>query len=213
METGVRAWQVFLIGVAVLVGAGHLGEVAQGEVVLTYGGTFDLPIPADPEATQGWMDDAIITVTDHFVIGDVDVGINLRHTGVFDLQLSLTSPSGTTVILNLYDPFFGYFDGDNYQSTMFDDEALLSITEGQAPFAGSYRPLEALSAFDGEDAYGSWHLGIYDAWPMDTGTLTSFRLVLTTPEPATGVLLLLGVGLWRRRRVGRASSGDGRRQR
>lgn len=203
METGVRTWRVCFLSLAALLAAIGWSEVACGEEVLTYGGSFDLRIPADPEATKGWMDDAVITVTDHFVITDVDVGINLRHTGVFDLQLSLTSPSGTTVLLNMYDPFFGYFDGDNYQSTTFDDEASLSITEGQAPFAGSYRPLEALSAFDGEDAYGDWHLGIYDGWEMDSGTLTSFRVMLTTPEPATGVLLLLGAGLWRRRHGGR----------
>ncbi len=201
METGVRAWLVCFFGVAVLLGAGSLCGVARGELVLTYGGSFEQPIPADPEATQGWMEDAIITVTDHIVVTDLDVGINLRHTGVFDLKLSVTSPSGTTVLLNMYDPFFGYFDGDNYQSTTFDDEASLSITEGQAPFPGSYRPLDALSAFDGEDAYGDWHLEIYDGWPMDNGMLTSFRLVITTPEPATGILLLLGAGLWRRRRA------------
>ena len=211
MEKGVRTWLVYLVGLAILVGAGGLCGEARGEMVLTYGGSFDLPIPADPEATEGWMEDAIITVTDHIVIADLDVGVNLQHTGVFDLKLSITSPSGTTVLLNMYDPFFGYFDGDNYQSTTFDDEASRSITEGQAPFAGSYRPLDALSAFDGEDAYGDWHLEIFDAWPMDTGTLTSFRLVITTPEPATGVLLLLGAGLWRRQCGGRASSGDGRR--
>jgi hypothetical protein len=33
---------------------------ARAETVWFYGGSFDLAIPADPEATRGWMDDAII---------------------------------------------------------------------------------------------------------------------------------------------------------
>ena len=53
----------------------------------------------------------------------------------------------------------------------------------------------ALEVFDGQDAYGPWRLQIYDAYHYDTGTLESFELTLTVPEPATVALLTLGTGL------------------
>jgi len=176
-------------------------------VVWFEGGPFDQSIPADPEASRGWMDDAMIEVPDHLTIEDVNVTVSLTHSNVFDLQLFLSSPSGTTVILNAYDPFTDYFEGADYQQTVFDDEAEICITEATAPFIGSFRPCseEALSAFDGEDAFGCWRLQIYDAYYVNEGRLEAFGLVVTTaPEPATIVLLVAGlgfVGLSRRRAV------------
>ncbi|MHC4520557.1 MAG: PEP-CTERM sorting domain-containing protein, partial [Planctomycetota bacterium] len=89
--------------------------------------------------------------------------------------------------------------------TVFDDEAETSIADGTAPFSGRFRPLasEGLAAFDGEDAFGLWQLDIYDAYHLDTGSLSAFGLTITTPEPATGLILLAGlaiVGLSGRRR-------------
>jgi hypothetical protein len=55
--------------------------------------------------------------------------------------------------------------------------------------------LNQLEIFDEENVYGTWHLQIYDMFDWDTGTLDSFELIITTPEPATAILLLLGTGL------------------
>jgi hypothetical protein len=93
--------------------------------------------------------------------------------------------------------FREFFEGANYIQTVFDDDAELSIKQTEPPFTGSFRPVEPyeLSGFDGEDAYGIWRLQIYDAWDWDTGTLDSFELFITTPEPATAIFLILGAGL------------------
>jgi len=170
---------------------------ASAETIWFYGSPFDLPIPADAERSKGWMDDAILEVLDHQIIHDLDVGLSLTHTSVFDLRVSLTSPSGTTVLLNSYDPFTGYFEGADYQYTVFDDEADLAITDAAPPFEGRFRPVagSALSAFDGEDAFGTWRLRIYDAHEADVGRLEAFGLTITTPEPATAVILLAGLSL------------------
>ena len=171
--------------------------------VYTYGGDFDLPIPKpdsdDPYVSKGWMDDAVIEITDHFTIYDLDIRIGITHTNVFDLQLFLQSPVGTKICLNMYH-FTEYFDGENYIQTVFDDEAETPIEQAKPPFTGRFRPkaidpLNRLEIFDGEDAYGIWRLQIYDMWPADTGTLDSFELIITIPEPATAILLLLGTGL------------------
>ncbi|MHC4693656.1 MAG: proprotein convertase P-domain-containing protein [Planctomycetota bacterium] len=185
---------VFMMGISFPVFAGP---------VYTYGGEFDLPIPepdaTDPDITKGWMDDAVIDIADHFTVSDLDVRISVTHTSVFDLQIFLQSPVGTRICLNMY-AFHEFFEGANYTQTVFDDEAEISIKDTLPPFTGSFRPLDPyrLSDFDGEGTYGRWRLQVYDAWDWDTGTLDSFELVITTPEPATVIFLILGAGLVRR---------------
>jgi len=90
-----------------------------------------------------------------------------------------------------------YFEGANYTNTVFDDEAEIPIEQGEPPFTGRFRPKAGnlLQVFDGQDAYGLWRLRIYDMWDADIGTLNSFELIITTPEPATAILLTLGAGL------------------
>jgi subtilisin-like proprotein convertase family protein len=183
--------------VAVLILAGASFPVFAGSVY-TYGGYFNLPI-LDPPGPGGLMTSAIIEVPGSFIISDLDVHINITHTAVFDLQLFLQSPDGERICLNMYD-FTEYFEGADYTNTTFDDEADVPIEEGEPPFRGRFRPkakdpFNRLEVFAGESTYGSWELQIYDMWPINTGTLDSFELVITTPEPATAILLMLGASL------------------
>lgn len=195
-----------IVVVMALLGAGFPLRAGYAELVSTYSSLFDRAIPANPKATMGWMEDAVVVVPDHLIITDLDVTVSVTHTNVFDLQLTITSPSGTSVVLNSYDPFTEYFDGADYRQTVFDDEAEVAIGEATPPFTGRYRVDvdDALAAFDGEDAFGDWHLQIYDAHYGDTGSLDAFGVRITTPEPATAVLLLGGLVVVRcaRRRRG-----------
>ncbi len=171
-------------------------------IIHKYQGEFDLPIPKSdsdyPDISKGWMDDAVIEMPDHLIIYDLDVGINLRHTNVIDIQIFLQSPSKTKICLNMFDVYnLDKFPRDenykDYTGTIFDDEAEGPVTESEAPFTGRFRPIKPyhLSKFDGEDAYGTWRLQIYDFWPADTGTLDSFELYITTPEPRSAMLFIL----------------------
>ena len=185
-----------IVAVLVIVAGACGGVVCAGSVHI-YSGNFNLRIPADPHATKGWMNDASIEVPDHFIIRDIDVGITLTHTNVLDLQIFLKSPAGTTICLNMYNLDPPLNKGANYTQTVFDDEASLAIEDAKPPFTGRFRPLESyrLSAFDGRDSFGPWSLRIYDFWPLDTGTLSHFEIVIASPEPATAVFLALGFGL------------------
>jgi subtilisin-like proprotein convertase family protein len=174
-------------------------SIAFSDPVHLYSGDFNLRIPKpdinDPCISKGWMADAVINVPDHFIITDLDVGINLTHTNVVDLQIFLRSPTEKLICLNMFDVFKEFYVYPNYTDTIFDDEATLSIKDGVAPFTGRFRPLEPykLSKFDGDDAFGLWRLQIYDAYWWDTGTFNHLELTITTPEPATFFLLALGV--------------------
>ncbi len=156
-----------------------------------YGGPFDLRIPEVPGENYGKMADAIINIEDDYIISDLNVKVNINHSSAFDLQLLLVSPAGTTICLNEY-KLNDYFPDPNYTETIFDDEALLSIAAGQAPFTGQFRPRDSLDILDGESTLGEWRLQIYDQFPNNTGTLDSFELFISVPEPAA--VFLLGFG-------------------
>ena len=183
--------------VEVLLGVGALSLPVFASEVYTYSGDFNLQIPAEPDTSKGWMEDAVIQVSEPFTIYDLDVGITLTHSNVFDLQIFLQSPEGTKLCLNMYNPLYEFFEGEDYTQTVFDDEAEVPIEEAEPPFTGRFKPKAGnlLEIFDDQDAYGPWRLQIYDAWNADTGTLESFELTFTVPEPATVVLLTLGTGL------------------
>jgi len=163
---------------------------------IIYGDDFDLPILDKPPSGSS-MIEAIIKVPDHLTIYDLDVGINVTHTNVFDLQIFIQSPIGTRLCLNKYDFKNEFFKGEGYLQTIFDDEADIPIEQGTAPFTGRFRPKAGslLEIFDGEDAYGLWRLQIYDMWRWDTGYLDRVELIVTIPEPTAITLLLIGVSL------------------
>jgi subtilisin-like proprotein convertase family protein len=175
--------------VVIVLGVGA-GSVSAGSVQI-YGGEFNLPIP-----DKGWAADAVINVPEHRIISDLNVEISITHTNVFDLQIFFTGPAQTRICLNMYN-FDDFFKGANYTQTIFDDQADVPIEQGVAPFTGRFRPIEPykLSAFDGQDAFGTWRLQIYDAYYADTGTLNSFQITITNPEPSMIMLFAIGASL------------------
>jgi subtilisin-like proprotein convertase family protein len=183
MDAGGKQWIVAILGLMV-----GFVAAAFAEPVHIYTLDCNLPIPnpddARSKAGKGWMDDAIIEITDHFLIADLDVNISITHSDVFDLQLYLQGPTGPPLCLNMYD--LTHFNGENYTQTIFDDEAELSIEQGQPPFTGRFKPQTGslLSIFDGLDAYGPWRLRIYDARYYDTGILEHFELTICEKIPA-----------------------------
>jgi len=161
------------------------------DFTFTYGGSFNRPVPDPNGPGETGVVQATVNVPDHITIADLDIGINITHPHVFDLQLFLQSPQGIEICLNAYD-FNPFFVGGNYRATIFDDEAPQPIEHGKPPFTGRFRPKGPyeLSSFDGQDAFGDWRLQIYDIWPYYAGRLDSFELVITVPEPATILILI-----------------------
>jgi len=183
----------------VIAGVMWSDSVCRGSIHV-YGGQFNLPIPSpdEPEASwgKGWMNDAVIEIPDHLIIDDLDVIISIDHTSVYDLEIYLRHPEGPKCWLNSPD-LDNVVMGPDYIATIFDDEAETPIEEGAPPYTGRFRPQadNSLSIFDGRDAFGTWRLKIYDWWYNDTGTLNGFQIVITTPEPATILILIGGIML------------------
>lgn len=118
-------------------------------------------------------------------IADVDVAVRIDHTYVEDLRFEIVHPSGAWVGLangiGSSDNDFGTGTDCSTSPTVFDDEAATSISEGAAPFAASFRPLEALAALDGSTANGTWSLQLIDLFSGDFGTFecVELRIALT----------------------------------
>jgi len=125
-----------------------------------------------------------------------------------EFRLALIGPDGRQV--DLVAPFVTYDGsgrGAGRVSVSFDDEA--ASAAGPRIQAGSFRPAQALSAFDGMDTFGSWTLYLQDFFPGDPLEFYSAQLDISfdpapVPEPATLAMLGLGLGLIGMRRARKA---------
>ena len=167
---------------------------------------FTRRIPAHGQGLA-WMEPAILDVAQHGIIADLDVYLDITHSEVSDLLIYLESPAGTTIELKddqLWNSLWGGISRPDMHGTIFDDEAVDSLGDGQPPYAGRFLPANgnSLSVFNGQDAYGLWKLRIYDLALADTGTLDSWQLQIEhTPEPTAMIYLVLGLaGFFRNHR-------------
>jgi len=138
-----------------------------------------------------------------------------------EIGFALKSPNGTIVELipigTFLDPFDVPFIFDNTPGfdgiVTLDDAAAAAVNNGTIagrPNAGTFRPINALSAFNGENALGTWELWIEDSISVNPLLFNSMTLSIQTaaivPEPGSWVLgglslvSLMGYA-WRKRRV------------
>ena len=123
------------------------------------------------------------------------VDLDIAHTYVGDLYVTLTSPSMTTVVL--FDrpgvPATGFgCSGDNVLVNL-DDLAANTADDlenscGDSPaITGTFQPLEALAEFAGEPLNGVWTLTIIDNADQDGGQLNGWGLDIcsTIPDDAS----------------------------
>ena len=127
-----------------------------------------------------------IPVSTSGVIADVDVAVRITHTWNEDLRFELTHPNGTR--LSLANGKGG--DGDGYGAgtncttspTIFNDEAATGLLTSASVFAGSYKPDEPLTIFDGTDSLGDWTFQIADLYNEDFGTVVCVDLRITLSD-------------------------------
>lgn len=105
---------------------------------------------------------------------DMDVVVDINHTWVGDLTIELTSPCGSTVLLQ--DGSCGSADD---MEAYYDDGASMSFAGWCASRLGPVIPVEALSAFNNEIIEGDWTLTVTDNVGGDNGTLVQWCLVPT----------------------------------
>ncbi len=115
--------------------------------------------------------DTIIINHDGILV-DLNVELDITHTYTGDVEIYLISPDGTEIKLSVGNGG----SGNNFTGTIFDDEATTPISQGTAPFTGSYIPDEPLATFIDQNISGSWILRIYDNAMNDQGILENWCL-------------------------------------
>lgn len=131
--------------------------------------TNDLPQEISSEGTPTVT--AKINIVEDLRIADINVNLEISHTFLEDLTVSLTSPEGTKVTLlskncgNL-----------NNIIAVFDDEGTILKCSGNPAISGTVQPLGSLSSFNGESTLGEWVLEVQDSAVSDGGSLDAFSL-------------------------------------
>jgi subtilisin-like proprotein convertase family protein/V8-like Glu-specific endopeptidase len=109
-------------------------------------------------------------------IADLNVEVDIQHTYNSDLRLVLVAPDRTRIIL------VNRQGGseNNFEQTLFDQQASKHINRGDAPFRGSYRPAQSLDQLNGLNPNGRWRLVVIDMVDQDGGSLDSWTLEIDT---------------------------------
>jgi subtilisin-like proprotein convertase family protein len=125
---------------------------------------------------------------------DLNLTTFITHTDNSDLDMTITSPSGTVVTLGTDN---GLSNDNAFNGTFWDDDA---DTTGQVPYttntglvtdhpytnlvtATPLAPEEALAAFIGENPNGVWTLRIRDDAVTDVGSFRSWQMNLRCVLP------------------------------
>ena len=111
------------------------------------------------------------------VINDINLlNLDITHSYVGDLEVVLTSPQGTSVIL-MSQADNNLCGGNNNIDISLDDEGSGAAWPcSPTGNGGTYQPTNPLSAFDGESADGVWTLNVKDPYNQDGGSINGWRL-------------------------------------
>ena len=107
------------------------------------------------------------------LVNKIRVNLTINHPNDGDVVIQLKGPNG---MINLSQGNGN--GGANYINTTFDDSASTSITQGTPPFTGSYKPQSPLGYFNNQPSSANWVLRVYDLRTGNTGTLTSWCIVM-----------------------------------
>ena len=148
-----------------------------------------------PDANATGIKDSIFISGGHLV-NNLKLFLLMSHTYTSDMDLSLTSPSGTTISLM-------YRKGGNSNDvmTIFSDDADsisasgFSILNGPGitpPFSPLVKPDQALSALNGQSSSGWWKLKLIDLAGSDRGYVHGWGINLKPKKTLDITVLIQG---------------------
>ncbi len=127
----------------------------------------DTPLAIPEPQPQGVVSSVLIP--ESFVIAEITATVDITHTAIGDLEVDLTSPTGTVV--RLHDRTGGTTDD---LITTYDT---LTVADGPG----------SMSDFLGEDVAGTWTLKVTDRTNGESGTLNSWSLAAVEPPACSPV--------------------------
>ncbi len=147
-----------------------------------------LPVPI-PDADPAGIDSELV-VADDVILNDVNVRVEIAHTWVGDLTLTLSNPSRSVVLLDRPGvPASGFGCSNDNMDVTFDDGAGGDLENHCADtdpwFVGSADPAGSLADFIGDSSAGTWTLNVSDAASGDLGEITNWELITDPPVGGT----------------------------
>jgi subtilisin-like proprotein convertase family protein len=119
-----------------------------------------------------------IEITEDLLISDINVTVDLSHTFMGDIAITLESPSGAEITL-----IDGKCEGNDDLKATFDDAGDAVTCGATSPsISGTVKSQDLLSAFNGESSLGTWTLSISDSQPIDDGSLNSWSIEYCSGE-------------------------------
>ena len=177
--------------VATLIAPCTFGNGVIGNLSETIDESPNLSIPDN--TPSGATSTGTVSAPAFATITDVNLTIEIDHSSIGDLQATLTSPNGTTVVL--FDrpgvPVSPFGCAGNDLDVTFDDEAVNTATVFEnlcgmvsPAISGSFQSSVPLSLFDGETPSGDWNLNVIDNSNNDIGTIVSWTIDIEYDSPS-----------------------------
>jgi subtilisin-like proprotein convertase family protein len=135
-------------------------EISAAEVVVAPVELQESPGAPIPDFPSGGIERGLATASTARV-GSIEVSVDISHTWIGDLRLTLLSPAGTEAILH---------DGAGGS----DQNIRRTFTAANTP---------ALVALTGQAMTGTWRLRLVDRATQDVGKLNSWRLLIKPQAP------------------------------
>jgi len=123
-----------------------------------------------------------ISISENLVITDINVGVDIAHTYVAELIITLTSPTGMSITL-LQDACYvdGLYPIPDINAVFDDDGSDLVCGSSSPVVSGTLKPqIGSLDLFNEQSTQGDWVLSIEDIYVGDGGSLDNFTLKIST---------------------------------
>lgn len=132
-------------------------------------------------------------VTGIGTVSDLNVGFLANHTWRGDIVATLSSPAPTAATVTLIASDTANTGNDDDYNILMDDSASVAINTGTADgphdvtaplYQHTVTPSNALSAFNGVNANGTWVLTMCDDFNTENGTFLEASLIFSNPTDA-----------------------------
>ncbi|MBP6374382.1 MAG: proprotein convertase P-domain-containing protein [Flavobacterium sp.] len=130
-------------------------------------------VPLTIATTANVTVNSTLAVTENLTLTDVNVSVNITHSWVNDLTLTLISPAGTAVQL-VARPCNNVRLNDI--NATFDDAGIPIVCANNPAISGTVKPTQVLSAFNGQTSQGTWTLRVLDSVNQDGGSIVGWSL-------------------------------------
>lgn len=151
-----------------------------GSITLNGSETKNVGAPIPDGSASGLT--STIEITEDFSISDLNVNLDITHSWVGDIVVTIKSPSGTTatIVDRPGRTTYGYgCNGSDILATL-DDQANSPIEDecssSTPTIEGSFTPNNPLSIFNGQSTMGTWEIKVSDRSYSYTGTLNSWGI-------------------------------------